>query len=79
MRKGMKRQVNELYAGAARFSGAVVALVAAWFTILAVRDMLSGDPFGGELLGAVVLGLMATVLITARAEKPRKSHGRDRN
>jgi cadmium resistance protein CadD (predicted permease) len=70
MREEAKRQVQEAYAGAARFSGTVIAIVAALFAVFAIKNMVSQEPFGGQLLGAVFLGLMAAVLITARAGKP---------
>jgi len=79
MREETKRQVQEAYAGAARFSGTVIAIVAALFAVFAVKNMVSQEPFGGQLLGAVFLGLMAAVLITARAEKPSNSQSQNRD
>ncbi len=79
MRKETKQQVQELYAGVARFSGAVIAVVAVWFAVSVVVRLLNQEPFGGELLIAIFAGLMAAVLISARAEKPPNSPSRKQN
>ena len=79
MREETKQQVQEFYAGAARISGTVIAVVAAWLAISAIKDYLREEPFGGHLLGAVFLGLMAAVLITARAENPSKSQSKNQD
>ena len=73
MREQTKRQVEETYSGAARFSGTIIAIVAALSAIFAVKNMATQEPFGAQLLGAVFFGLMAAALITARAEDPSKS------
>jgi len=70
MRNETKRQVQELYAGVARISGAIIAAVAVWFAISVVVRSLNQEPFGGELLIAIFAGFMAALLISARAEKP---------
>ena len=70
MREETKRQVHELYAGVARFSGAVIGIVAAWFAVLVVIRVVNQEPFGGELLISIFMGAMAFVLLSARASKP---------
>lgn len=70
MREETKRQVREFFAKTSRFSGAVIAVVAAWFAVLFVTRLLTQEPFGEELLIMVFLGLMAVVLLSARAEDP---------
>jgi hypothetical protein len=74
MRDETKRQVQEFYAGAARFSGTIIAIVAALFAVFAIKNMVTQEPFGAQFLGAIFFGLMAAALITARAEDPSKSN-----
>jgi hypothetical protein len=73
MREETKRQVREFYAKASRFSGAVIAVVAAWFAVLLVMRLLTQEPFGEELMMMIFAGIMAAVLLSARAEDPQKS------
>ncbi len=77
MREETKQQVQEFYAGAARFSGTIIAIVATLSAVFAVKNMVTREPFGAQLLGAVFFGLMAAALVTARAEDPSKM--KDRN
>jgi len=70
MREETKQQVREIYAGAARFSGAIIAVIAVWSIVLAVMQFLNQEPFGGSLLIAIFAGTMAAVLLSARAEDP---------
>ncbi len=73
MREETKRQVREFYAKISRFSGAVIAVVAVWFAVLLVTRLLTQEPFGEELMMMIFTGLMAAVLLSARAEDPQKS------
>lgn len=66
----MKQQVREIYAGVARLSGAIIAVVAAWSAVSAIMRFLNQEPFGGSLIIAIFAGAMAAILLSARAENP---------
>ena len=77
MREETKRQVEGFFIKTSRFSGAVIAVIAAWFAVLLVKRLVTQEPFGAELLSVIFFGAMAAALLSARAEDPSIPPERD--
>ena len=71
-----KKQIREIYAWAARLSGAVSAIFAVWIGGVIVVRLFSASngeamPIGGALLAMSFCIVMALLLLNVRAERPR--------
>jgi TRAP-type C4-dicarboxylate transport system permease small subunit len=76
MKDETRKQVHEFYAGLARLLGFICAVIALWSGGLVVTRLLSaigaeGQPIGGALLAMLFSGVVALLLLSVRAERPR--------
>jgi len=76
MKEETKKQVRKFYAGVARLTGAVSAILAVWFggvIVVRLSSASNGEDqtVGGALLAMSFCIVMALLLLNVRAEKPR--------
>ena len=67
--------MGDFFTTMARVSGAFTAIIAAWAAVQVPVHAFNQEPYGGDLLGAIFAGIMATVLLGVRDEEPPKSDG----
>ncbi len=77
MKDDTRKQVHEFYAGLSRLLGFICAVIAIWSGGKVMARLMSvfggdGQPIGGALLVMLFTGIMALLLLSVKAEKPRK-------
>ena len=70
------KYMGDFFTALARVSGAFIAIFAVWSAVMVVVRLFNQESFGGDLIAAIIAGIMAALLLSVRDEKPPSSEDR---